>query len=77
MDPDICFCSSSCVVHVCTFCDILWLEIQSHSGDCHVRATGPRSACALAQAHPTIVHLRLVYLHWIAVNRNLSEELDS
>ena len=39
----------------------------------HVYATHPRYACALAQAHPTMVHL---YLHWIAVNRNLSEELD-
>ena len=72
--PDSQFLCCTCVYFLC---DILWPEVQSHSDDSHVYATCPRSACALAQAHPTIVHLRLVYLHWIAVNRNLSEELDS
>ena len=32
---------------------ILWPEVQSHSDDSHVHATGLRSARALAQAHPT------------------------
>ena len=44
---------SSCVVQVCTLCDILWPEVQSHSDDSHVHATGPRSVHTLAQAHPT------------------------
>ena len=68
--PDSQFLFCTCVY---LLCDILWSEVQSHFDDSHVYATHPRSACALAQAHPTMVHL---YLHWIAVNRNLSEELD-
>ena len=56
-------------------CDILWPEVQPHSGDSHVHTTGPHSACALAQAHPTMVHLRLVDLNLIAVKRNLLLEM--
>ena len=37
---------------MCT-CDILWPEVQSHSDDSYVHATGLHSACVLAQAHPT------------------------
>ena len=46
---------------MCTFLfAILWPEVQSHSDDSPVHAPGPRSACALAQAHPTMSCIHLV-----------------
>jgi len=48
---------SSCVLHVCTF---LWPEVQSHSDNSRMHATGLRSAPALAQACPTMSCIRLV-----------------
>ena len=30
---------SSCVVHVCTLCDILWPEVQSHFDNSHMHAS--------------------------------------
>ena len=71
--PDSQFLCCTCVYFLC---DILWPEVQPHSGDSHVHTTGPHSACALAQAHPTMVHLRLVHLHWIAVKSNILLEIE-
>ena len=57
---------SSCVVHVCTFlCGILWPEVQSHSDGSPVHAPGPSSACALAQARPTMSCIHLVLLTYL------------
>ena len=56
----------SYVVRVCTFCDILWPEVQSHCEHSPVYAPGPRSACicictcALTQARPTMSCIHLV-----------------
>jgi len=47
--PDSQFLCCTCVL----FGDILWSE---DSVDSHMHATGPRSAPALTQAHPTICH---------------------
>ena len=49
-------------VSVCTFCDTLWPEVQSHSDDNPVHTPGPHrsSACALAQAHPTMSCIHVV-----------------
>ena len=45
-------------------CDklILWPEVQSDSDYSHVHATGPCSACALTQAHPTMSCIQLVLM---------------
>ena len=53
-------------------CDNLWPEVQSHSDDSPVRAPGPRSACALAQARPTMscIHLLTSNSSWSALNFN-------
>ena len=51
---------SSCVVHMCTFCDILWPEVQSHSDNSRMHTTGLCSAPALAQACPTMSCIRPV-----------------
>ena len=50
--------------HVYFLCDklILWPEVQSDSDYSHVHATGPCSACALAQAHPTMSCIQLVLM---------------
>ena len=48
---------SSYVVHVCF---LLWPEVQSHPDDSHVQATGPRFACSLTQARPTMLCIHLV-----------------
>ena len=48
--PDSQFLCCTCVYFLC---DILRPEVQSHSDDSPVHAPGLRSACALAQAHPT------------------------
>ena len=37
------------------WCDILWPEVQSHSDDSHVYATGPSSAHTLTQVRPKVV----------------------
>ena len=37
-------------------CDILWPEVQSHSDDSPVHATGPRSACALLRLAYNVMH---------------------
>jgi len=37
-----------CCTSVYFLCDILWPEVQSHSDNSHVHATGLCSACALA-----------------------------
>ena len=42
-------------MYTCTFCDILWPEVQSHSDDGHMQVTAPSSAPVLGQAHPTNV----------------------
>ena len=52
--------ASSCVVHVCTLCDILWPEVQSHSDNSHVHASGLCCAHALTQAHATMSCIHLV-----------------
>ena len=41
-------------------CDILWPEVQAHSDDRPLHASGPRSACALVQARPTMSCIHLV-----------------
>jgi len=46
-----------CIVHVCRFCFMycgLRFYAQSHSDNCHVPATAPCFAHALAQARPTM-----------------------
>ena len=48
------------LVHVCTFCDILWPEVQSQSDNSHMHATGLRSSPALTQARPTMSCIHLV-----------------
>ena len=46
---------------MCTcLCDIVWPEVQSHSDDSPVHASGACSACALAQARPTVSCIHLV-----------------
>ena len=56
---------SSRVVHVCMLY-FVWHDVLSHSGDSHVRVTGPLSMHALARAHPTMscIYLVLPYLGW-------------
>ena len=59
--------TSSCVVYTCvhlrsySVACMRLCYIQSHSGDGHVHATAPCSACALAQAHPTISCIHLLF----------------
>ena len=43
-------------------CYILWPEVQSQSDNSHMPATGPSSAHALTQAHPTVPCIHLVYM---------------
>ena len=50
------------VLYPCTFCDILRPEVQPHSDDTPVHASGPHSACALAQARPTMSCIHLVII---------------
>jgi len=45
--------------------DILWPEVQSHSDDSPVHAPGSCSACALAQAHPTMSCIHLVICAYV------------
>ena len=51
---------SSCCTRVYIFCVIFCCLRSSHSDDSHVHATGQRSACVLAQAHPTMSFICLV-----------------
>jgi len=46
---------------MCTFfvSFILWTEVQSHYDDCPMHAPSPSSACALAQASPTMSYTHL------------------
>ena len=53
---------SLCCKRVYFLCDILWPEVQSHSDNSHMPATGPCSAHALTQACPTVSCIHLVYM---------------
>jgi len=53
---------SLCCTRVYFLCDILWLEVQSHSDNSHMPTTGPHSAHVLTQARPTVSCIHLVYM---------------
>ena len=59
--PDSQFLRCTCVYFLC---DILWSAVQSHSDNSHMHATGPHSACALAQARPTMSCIHLVIVEF-------------